>query len=388
MEKKNLKNRSVTIVTLLLLFLILFTFFTGCDYPWESQADRLVNAIEQLPKESAAWRMWATEAEKDLPPNIRNEIDIAVNRATMAANDNFQCGVDFLRERLHEDLLGIVAEMKNQTVPEKQAIICKIAPLDVITLDENYKPNNSQYITFDGYNLDNKRAQLESTDGSIQDISQCCVDNPTHYRMTVKFNRISFDQKSERIKIPGTVGNNSVGIITPALAQPEYYKEITGSGSCEDICSSNGRVAIYHGIHPTTKESLYYCSFDSQGEGVRPGFNYDSKCFVENGKTRTATLFNCPCLLPNTRFDITGSTDPTCDQSCKKRGGFALSPGISKDDENPFYYCSLTRDKVDVAKDIQPGYNHISKCISTWIIPFYHIKVTRDTFYCPCYYPN
>lgn len=262
--------RPVTVVrSILLLFslLMLTGSLVGCGWnpladigedAGQEAAEIIAQMIPQLTGESAQWREEWQDTRQELPEDVREQVDLAFQNAIDAAGTEFKCSTDFIRSRLKTDLEIVVAGLRNETPPVKAPRICSIYPDEVLELDGNSRPENQAWIKFAGYNFTdsdgnlNVRVLLESTDGSTDDLTQCCVDSPTHYVVTVDFDEIEFSDDDRRLTLHTNEGDElgrSVAVSHAPPPEPEplpdeywtaYFSE---EGSGEMTCDSGFAVA-------------------------------------------------------------------------------------------------------------------------------------------------
>jgi len=150
--------------------------------------DILDQAIGALGKESADWQKILEETRDQLTASaqstVRREVSDTLERATSTASGEFRCDVDFLRNRVREDLIRIKAGFLGQKVPPLQPALCNVIPLAV---DLNLDPSRRNLIEFYGYNFDttpNLQLLLENDNGSTTDVTPQLA-KPTYYHMTV-----------------------------------------------------------------------------------------------------------------------------------------------------------------------------------------------------------
>lgn len=213
--------------TILIVSMVFLVLFTGSCEP--EPAYIIARAIAELPVESSKWRSFAEERTKNLPPEIREQVDLAFSRAVAAAGAEFRCDADFIRARLLQDLERVRARLVGQEGPTTEPHVCQILPKEVIELDRDLIPRDQTWISFVGYDLDRPevRILLEPEQGPSLDLSDCCLDNPTHYILTVDLDRVDFAQDSHRLILKWDGGERTVAINFPA-AQPGEIIAVIG----------------------------------------------------------------------------------------------------------------------------------------------------------------
>src|SRR5690242_15920101 len=76
------------------------------------------NAIAVLDQNSAAWQTTITNLEKDLvaggQSTLANEVQSLANRAIATTGAELRCNIDFIGQRIDQELRRIVARLKGQ----------------------------------------------------------------------------------------------------------------------------------------------------------------------------------------------------------------------------------------------------------------------------------
>ncbi len=187
---------------LLSIFLLL-----GCENAGQQAARIIANdVIPQITLESEEWRKIAEETSNKLPSQFREEFNLVFNRALQISMTSYQCGVDFARTRLRQDLMALEAKWSGQ-ISENilEPIVCGIFPAEKIELNDKNRPKVKDVFSFQGYDfLDYDRKPLvkvivEYANNKKEDRTKLLLDNPTHYILTVNFDNFSFEQKVRRI---------------------------------------------------------------------------------------------------------------------------------------------------------------------------------------------
>lgn len=260
----------------LLTYLGLLLLNQGCKSWFESigeKAARIVaeDVLPKLTEESGQWRNLLEETRDKIPEELRHEFDLAFQRAIDAAGTEFRCGVEFIHTRLRQDLETLSAKWLGQGGgPSLEPHFCSIRPGEVIALDGNDRPKDQAWLVFVGYDFsdyDNQllvRVWLENTDGQMTDITNCCLDNPTHYNLTVDFDEITFTPDTRRLVLmsPGGEILKTVGInhappepVAPAEESGKYIVNVQ-SGKCIDVQGDPG-------IANEARLQLWDCEFNN-----------------------------------------------------------------------------------------------------------------------------
>ena len=117
----------------------------------------LDDAIAQLGYESADWQRILEETREKLIKEghtlVANDLSNTLNRAIATSGGEVRCDMDFLRQRVLQDLLRIRATLTNSTIDPRQPTICQVVPDHV---DMNLDPNHKDRIrvSFYGYDFD------------------------------------------------------------------------------------------------------------------------------------------------------------------------------------------------------------------------------------------
>lgn len=160
MARQRFWHRSGALIPLLGLL-------AGCPPPPPPPVDHTLDLLQQLADtvnlESAAWREQVDVAREELIRNgrqaIANDLDNVVQRGIAALGAEFRCDVDFLRNRVSDDIEGIMAALTGGTPPAAAPVLCKQVP-EIIDL--NQPPASLTRVSLFGYDL--KRA----SDGASQ----------------------------------------------------------------------------------------------------------------------------------------------------------------------------------------------------------------------------
>lgn len=247
-----------------LSFVMFLFLLTGCDiFGIGDSADKIVEildkAIAELTRESADWRRVVEETKDELPSDIREQVDLALNRAIAAAGVEFKCDVDFVRKRIRQDLIRIKAEFLSQNVADDEPTFCHAIPSVVIA-------GNTQWIEFFGYDFDKAqiRVHLQDVQGREVDVSKH-LDDPSHYLLTLNLDTIQLYPGTNRFslswnnQVVGTIAINHPTAPEPLPLPAEYWTDsFSEEGSDVMICKSGFAVAgvSCHGSYCDNKRLL------------------------------------------------------------------------------------------------------------------------------------
>jgi hypothetical protein len=223
------------------------------------KAARIVatDVIPRLTDESEKWRGLSEEAINKLPEEFRDEFDKAFQRAISAAGTEYKCGVAYSLDRLRQELEALSAKWKGEgSGPSLKPHFCSTAPTDTIEVDVHGTPDEES-LTFVGYNFidDYKepperliKIELEYTNGQSKDLTKCCLDNPSHYNMTVKFDSVDFTPDTERLVLKSLSGwplGNSVGIVHLKPTMTQYLVTVNTECDWNSGTDENVRITIF-----------------------------------------------------------------------------------------------------------------------------------------------
>lgn len=131
---------------------------------------------------------------------------------------------------------------------------------------------------------------------------------------------------------------------------------------CSDVCNEQGLVSLVNnnrfvalspGYSPFYQQDYYFCSFNANGYGPRPGYNIrdgngNGVCiasFEQSGPDfQIANRFSCACGSNSDLWSMQPSRSPSCQDTCSERGMNALSPGDYTLANTPFLYCAVALD--------------------------------------------
>lgn len=244
-----------------LIILLFAGFLSACGEDAGLKTARVIaESMNGITKESKQWREEWQKTRTELPADIREQFDLAFTKALDAAGAEVRCNTDFIRSRLKTDLRALVALLKKQKAVTILPHVCSIYPNKVIRLKSDLTVKTQPWISFSGYDfIDakkklNVKILLESTDGNSRDITNCCVDSPNHYSLTVDFDEVHFLKKHRRLVLYTNTGKKlglSVAInhaqIVKSEVKPfpkEYWtSSFSEEGTGEETCKSGYAVA-------------------------------------------------------------------------------------------------------------------------------------------------
>ena len=139
----------------------------------ETPLDKAIDAVDRLSalleRNSDDWEAIAERVLDELPVEARSLIDHEVNnviqRGIAASGVEFRCDVDFLRNRVREDLYRLKAELLhrkgvNVQAPARTPVFCHTVP-------EVVEPGTS-WLTFYGDDFDAAEVQVLAADGPAE----------------------------------------------------------------------------------------------------------------------------------------------------------------------------------------------------------------------------
>jgi hypothetical protein len=168
-------RNSVVLISALIAVLLL----SGCGITaqFDSSVDKAVltleKAIRDLGNANADWQEILNDALEEIPDELQSTIGFEVNRtlqnAISASGSEVKCIVDFLRDRVREDLIRIKASLLNQEVPPLMPVFCAVESVDYAKVKGAEKEQRQNNLLIYGYNFDSKNpveiVLLERTQG-------------------------------------------------------------------------------------------------------------------------------------------------------------------------------------------------------------------------------
>ena len=183
-------NKRKFFAIVLILAISSSLLLAGCGLI-ESTQDKtnaaLDGAIRKLEQDSSSWRVVLQELESKLTKSaqstIRTEVNNTLLRAEAAAGTQIKCIIDFIGDRVLEDLKKVRAGLTGEQVV-REPKSCQVVPPAV---DMSLEPSRRNLITLDGYNFDTMngiQVFLVNTSNLKIDVSEK-LKIPTHYQMTL-----------------------------------------------------------------------------------------------------------------------------------------------------------------------------------------------------------
>lgn len=226
------KDKSTSVIAKRLLFLLcvfmiplLACGLGGLPETLDENARRIDNtlkdAIRSLEISSKDWARVVEETRTQLIAEghiaIAQDLDRVLQRGITASGVEFRCNVDFIGERMKEEL----TRLRNSLLGRETVVpptICKVDPLS-IELSDRSVPLYVNSIQIAGYNLDvspQPQILLAEPDG-LQNVTYEAIDNPSPYYMTLNLgaNGIRFTSVSQRLLIRWNGGEQTIGVIQP-----------------------------------------------------------------------------------------------------------------------------------------------------------------------------
>lgn len=162
----------------------------------------LDDAIAELASANTDWQRIVQDALVKLPSDvqstIRTEISDMLNRAIGAAGAELRCDVDFLGNRLRQQLIDLRARILGQPSSPREPQLCQVSPLAV---DLGLEPNRRTRLDFFGYDFDTLPITATLVNGTNSVLVTDKLARPTHYHMTLNLggNGVQFSSSSERL---------------------------------------------------------------------------------------------------------------------------------------------------------------------------------------------
>lgn len=215
-----------SILSLLLLVIVL----SSCG-PLGSAQDRanaaIDDALKRLDRQSSSWQEVLSELVSKLTEagqsTIRSEVENTLRRSVGETGTQVQCSLDFIGDRVKEDLRQIRAGLTGKKII-RHPKLCQVVPS---AMDMNLEPNRRNLITFNGYNFDSEDGvhaflieRLNAGDARI-DVSMH-LRTPTHYQMTLNLgsNGVQLTSSSQSIILESRGQSLSgISVIQPLIPQ-------------------------------------------------------------------------------------------------------------------------------------------------------------------------
>lgn len=193
MQKKYMK------VTYCIIFLLLMFSLAGCDIidailtqfsdTGTDAITVLEDAIQALDQNSSDWQSIVEDAIDELTgtaDDVVARLELTLGRAVAQTGMETRCTLDFIGDRVKEEIKNILAELKGETPTPLRPQVCTAVP-DNVTADQ--VPYPLTHVGFYGYNFDlgpQLQAFIERSNGARVNVTSK-LNMPTHYSMTLPF---------------------------------------------------------------------------------------------------------------------------------------------------------------------------------------------------------
>ncbi|MBL8879071.1 MAG: hypothetical protein JNG88_08120 [Phycisphaerales bacterium] len=136
-----------------------FACVAGCELfgprgTVDSATQTLRDLADTVNLESEAWREQVAAATDKLTREGRqalaHDLDNVVQRGIAAAGAEFRCNVDFLRDRVHDEIEGLIAGLLGMTPPPNPPTVCKVVP-EIVDLSQ--PPTQMTRVSLFGYDF-------------------------------------------------------------------------------------------------------------------------------------------------------------------------------------------------------------------------------------------
>lgn len=229
-------NKSYPRAYILAALLISTVLLSGCNIAGgiqgaisDSSTDAITvleDAINALDRNSSDWQNILDDSIDELSgtaDDVTVRLEHTMNRAIAQTGSEVHCTLDFIGDRVKEDLQVILADLKNEPAPPLKPQVCMAVP-DNITAED--VPSPTSHLGFYGYNFDigpQLQAYVERIDGNRQAVTSK-LNTPTHYSMTLPFGSTGVGLSPDDQRIIITWQDEllvSVGITQPPPRQCE-----------------------------------------------------------------------------------------------------------------------------------------------------------------------
>jgi hypothetical protein len=229
--------------------------------------DILDEAVETLENGSLGWQSVLQNMVDELEANghtlVRNDVSNLLSRAIQDSAVEVRCTVDFMRDRVKEDLIRLRARFTGEElvlVP----VFCVPNPPSV---DYAFvESGNLTSITIDGYNLDAAKIKVYLVDRQNQRVDVSAkLGNPARYVLTLNLgsNGVPLTAQSDRIEFELPSGLQSVNINQPrAVEQVETVQPFITEPFCPERIGGDRE---FDGNGPDVEASAFlYTSADQR----------------------------------------------------------------------------------------------------------------------------
>ncbi len=226
-----------TAPTLIIAFFLLMTQI-GCSTPEDIKdtanngVDILENAVNSITRESKAWKVVLEETRDTLieegQTTLSNEVSNILSQAAGDTRLEASCFVDFMRDRVAEDLRRLIANITGKKIA-LIPVFCKANPKFV---DMSLPANRRNKISIDGYNLDvsNVKVELVDINGTRKDVTKS-LSNPDRYEVVLNLgsNGVVLNAKSNKLSFELSKNTTrTISVIQPTVKKidPFAWKSI------------------------------------------------------------------------------------------------------------------------------------------------------------------
>ena len=231
-----------------LCLVMILQLLSGCVDQLKPTLDRTTSAfddaIRRIEQQSSSWQSVLRELEGKLTAaaqsTLRSEVQNTLLRAESAAGTKVRCIVDFMGDRVLEDLRQIREQIKaaltgGRVQLQRQMKLCQVVP---VAVDMSLEPGRRNLITFDGYNFDTlsgvKVTLNERQGGGILaiDVTQY-LTRQTHYHMILNLgeNGVRLTANSQTIVLTFPGGDSTIPVIQPSLPKCQTREDSVDIGN-------------------------------------------------------------------------------------------------------------------------------------------------------------
>lgn len=221
-------------VLYLTLLATLLTSCGGIKTTVNNAIDNGANIVDELINDLAAesddWENLIREAMEKLPQEaktiIGNDLTNMANGLIASTGTEFRCNVDFLRNRLRQDLQQLKSKLLGRGAIIREPHICQAVPRSIRM---SLNPNDRVEVNLYGYDFLAKDLQVKlyNSDGVTDQTSNISTTSNYHANLNMGGNGIRLTDKSKKIAIlwKGTI-ISEVAIIQNAIV-PCKSKDVT-----------------------------------------------------------------------------------------------------------------------------------------------------------------
>jgi hypothetical protein len=204
-------NISASIVRILSLMLCSLLLLSCIGKPVDKAIAALEEAITAIDRNSVAWQATVTNLERDLvaqgQSTLSNEVQSVANRAIATGGVELRCNVDFIGQRVAQNLKRILARLKGEPVLPLSPSYCTVDPTEVrVDLVNQHRLTSLNYYGYDMFDRDASDSRmkvfLRDRNGTEQDITSA-IALPTHYLMTIRLadDRVHLTDQTDKLVV-------------------------------------------------------------------------------------------------------------------------------------------------------------------------------------------